>query len=69
MRADGAGISGANVSTTSRDGTRPTLFAATDAAGAFGVALLPGLYDLEAPRIRLRTLNSRYGAVCEPASG
>ena len=48
VRADGAGISGATVSVTSRDGARPTLFAATDASGAFGVALLPGLYDLEA---------------------
>ena len=48
VRADGAGISGATVSVTSRDGARHTLFAATDATGAFGVALLPGLYDLEA---------------------
>ncbi len=33
---------------TPRDANRHALFAATDASGAFGVALLPGLYDLEA---------------------
>ena len=48
VRSDGAGISGATVAVTARDSDRHTLFVATDASGAFVIALMPGLYDLEA---------------------